>query len=206
MVKIFGSIILMLLLSACVSPTSEVSVQKTNLSDPKQAIVLLTVGEGWAFNSGQAYTVLSGSKGTHTLQTMTDRRGGSGSADVVEGRTRAFEYNAVSVTPGNYAITKWGFRTRAGKATIRQSGVATLEAGKVYYLGSFFANNLTQTSRITDKWTAERSAYLSKYPKFADQDIHNVAKLFRMDCWKMDVTDGIVAKLPILADTTKGCR
>lgn len=111
----------------------------------------MTVGEGWAFQSGQAYAALSDVGEVHTLRAMTDRRGVAGNADLVVGKNKAYELNAISVKPGNYAITDLGFRMRRGTATKRQTQSVDLVAGKVYYLGSFYANNFTQTTKIQGK-------------------------------------------------------
>lgn len=95
---------------------------------------------------------------------------------------------------------------RAGEATPRRIGAVTFKPGETYYLGTFFANNLTQTSRVRDGWQSERRAYLAKYPELADEKIQNVAGSFLVKCWKMDVTDRLVGDVDIMKQATQGCR
>ena len=102
--------------------------------------------------------------------------------------------------------TNWGFTMRAGEATPRRIGAVTFKPGETYYLGTFFANNLTQTSRVRDGWQSERRAYLAKYPELADENIQNVASSFLVKCWKMDVTDRLVGDVDIMKQATQGCR
>ena len=89
----------MLLTAGCVSSTQ---TPATSFTDTEQATVLMTVGEGWLINSGQAYVVLSGHEQSTTLRSMTSRSGGSGNADRVDDGRRAYEYNAVNVKPVSY--------------------------------------------------------------------------------------------------------
>lgn len=63
----------LLLTAGCVSSTQ---TSAPNFTDSEQATVLMTVGEGWLINSGQAYAVLSGSGANTTLRSMTSRSGG----------------------------------------------------------------------------------------------------------------------------------
>ncbi|MDW3117762.1 hypothetical protein [Roseovarius pacificus] len=177
------------LLTGCVStsPSSGPS------DDPQKATVLMTVGEGWAFQSGQAYVILKNENtGRSTkLLSETDRRGGAGSADFVENAHRAFEFNAEAVDPGTYTLSTWGFEMRRGRATNRATKSVKVEPGKVYYLGSVFANNLTQTARIEGRLDSERRAYLSKFPALKDRKIEDISPAFVMTCWKMDISDEI---------------
>lgn len=180
--------------------------EKPDFSDQSKATLLMTVGEGWAFNSGQAYAVLSSDTDAIRLRSMTDASGGSGTADKVEPNTRAYEFNAVSVNPGQYAITDWGFEKRRGIATNRRLGGANVEAGNVYYIGSFYSNNITQTAANVDRWNSERAAYLQKYPELAGKEVSNISDKFTGPCWKMDVSDEIAADSEILGKIVNSCR
>ncbi|WP_306113115.1 MULTISPECIES: hypothetical protein [unclassified Roseovarius] len=193
-------------LAGCVSSTADQAAKTPSFADEESATVLMTVGEGWAFQSGQAFAVLSGAGESYTLRSMTDRRGGPGSADLVVGKNKAYELNAISVKPGAYAITNWGFRMRRGRATDRQTKSVNLAAGEVYYLGSFYANNFTQTTKIYDRWGAEQANYLSKFPELNGKPVKNVSGTLNTPCWKMDVTDELAKGSPVIQKTLKGCR
>lgn len=176
-------------LTGCVSTMSSGKLS----DDPKKATILMTVGEGWAFQSGQAHVVLKNEQsGALTrLFSNTDQNGGAGSADFVENNHRAYEFNAEAVDPGTYSLASWGFVMRRGTATKRAPKFVKIEPGKVYYLGSFFANNLTQTARVENKWASERQAYMSKFPDLAGREVENVSSALVVKCWKMDVSDEI---------------
>ncbi|PTM96618.1 hypothetical protein C8N32_1492 [Rhodovulum imhoffii] len=194
------------LLTGCMSNVPSASGPS---NDPQKATLLMTVGEGWGLQSGQAYVVLKNENtGRFTkLLSETDSRGGAGSADFVESAYRAFEFNAEAVDPGTYTLSTWGFEMRRGSATKRASKSVKIEAGKVYYLGSLFANNLTQTARIENKLAGERRAYMSKYPELKTRGIEDVSSSFSVKCWKMDVSDEIAREdtTSLLRDAIKNC-
>lgn len=199
-------LLLAMSLAGCVSSTSDPAPKAPAFSSDETATVLVTIGEGWAFQSGQAFAILTGNGQSTSLKSMTDRRGGPGSADLVVGRNKAYEFNAVSVNPGRYAITDWGFRMRRGNATNRQTRAVTLEAGKTYYLGSFYGNNFVQTAKISDKWATERANYQSKFPDLDVGSVTNASSAFRMECWKMDITDELGLNSPAIRKSLENCR
>ena len=194
-----------LLLAGCLTYTPPVDDVAT-APDSSQALLLMAVEEGYVFNAGKAMVRFKTADGSgFLLESLATASGDAGDAD----RTRkggALYFRAVAVDPGAYMPTDWFFRYRRGESVDPPAfSLPAFEAGEIYYLGRFFANNLTQTARISDEWTSDQSDFEVKFPFLRGAIVRNVADTLAVDCWRMDVTAELVADYEALQDATANC-
>lgn len=173
--------------------------------DPNSAILLMAVEEGYVFKAGKASVTLSGDAGRVSFDSLAARSGGPGLADrrrkggIVSFRSR-------SVKPGSYTLSSWRFLHRRGRSLPPPTGLTVqVEARKTYYLGRFFANNLSQTSRLSDAFYEDKPDFVTKFPFLEGRDIENASGALIHACWAQEVTRQIAKGNEVLEKYVAEC-
>lgn len=201
MKKLFVVFGVLLALSGCAKSNQDA----VGADDASKAILLMNIEEGYVFKAGKASVTLRSESDRASFVSLAARSGGPGLADRRR-KNGIFSFRSQTVTPGTYSLTAWRFLHRRGKSDPPdESWQVTIEPGKIYYLGRFFANNLTQSSKLTDAFEDDEKDFIAKFPFLKGREVVNVSVGLAHTCWAQNVTREIVSKNDVLKDYVADC-
>ena len=148
---------------------------------------------------------MNGPAGKIRFTSLAAASGAPGAADQIS-KNRIVSYTVQQVDPGFYGPQSWRFIYRRGRSVPRPgSPTIEAEAGKIYYLGRFIANNLTQTARLEGQADHDLVAFRRKSPALGQAEISDVSEQLGISCWAQDVTASIIKGQKVLQEATAAC-